>query len=214
MTDPALGRVRWQNGCRIVRRFSLPVNFVDLDSKRSDLNLFDVATKAGSSPESANIRPYLDADVTMFADPRPGRCSDGSFGVWYAGSSLGVALDETIYHLEQYMTKVESGPRWTTYWAHMVDVDLHLYDVNGMPGMRDPDDYTSSRKAAAKLHEEGGNGVVWDSVRSHRGQCIGLFRPEIVPKTTVGLPLGCHWDGERVDLVNRFDTGEIIRSAS
>ena len=214
VTQTALGRVRWQNGCRMVRRFALPENSVDLDSERSDLNLFDVATESGSSPKSANIRPYLNADVTMFADPRPGRCSDGSFGVWYAGSSLDVALDETIHHLEKYMAKVTSKPRWTTYWAQMVAVDLHLYDVNDVPGMRDPDDYTSARKVAAELREDGGSGVVWNSVRSDGGQCIGLFRPEIVPKATMGLPLGVHWDGERIDRVNQLDTGEIIRSAS
>ena len=215
MTHPALGRVRWHNGCRMVRKFALPENSVELGGKRGDPNLFDMATESGSSPESANVRPYLDADVTMFVDPRPGRCSDGSFGVWYAGSSLDVALDETIYHLERFMAAVRSKPRWTVYWAQIVDVDLHLYDVNDVPGMRDPDDYTSARKTAAKLREDGGNGVVWNSVRSPgNGHCIGLFRSEIVPEPTMGLPLGHHWDGERVDHVKRLDTGEIIRSAS
>ena len=215
MTQTALGRVRWQNGCRMVRMIFLPENSLGLDSERSDLNLFDVATESGSPLKLANVRSNVfETDVAMFAAPRPGRCSDGSFGVWYAGSSLDVALDETIHHLEKYMAKVTSKPRWTTYWAQMVAVDLHLYDVNDVPGMRDPDDYTSARKVAAELREDGGSGVVWNSVRSDGGQCIGLFRPEIVPKSTMGLPLGLHWDGERIDRVNQLDTGEIIRSAS
>ena len=216
MKRPALGRVRWRNGCRMVRRFALPENSVGIDGERSDLNLFDVASESGSPLTPANIRPnFYEADVAMFASPRPGRCSDGSFGVWYAGSNLDVALDETLYHLERFMEKVRSKPRWIVYWAQMVDVDLHLYDVNGVPGMREPDDYTSSRKVAAKLREEGSDGVVWESVRSPgNGHCIGLFRPEIVPEPTMALTLGCHWDGYRVDHVKRLDTGEIIRSAS
>ena len=96
----------------------------------------------------------------------------------------------------------------------MFDIDLDLHDVSRVPGMRDPNDYTSSRKTAAKLREEGGNGVVWESVRSPgNGYCVGLFRYEIVPKATMGPLLEYYWDGRQIGHVKRLDTGEIIRSA-
>ena len=215
VTHRALGRVRWHDGYRMVRELARPESSVHLGGKRSDPKLFDVATDSGSPPKSANIRSYFEADVSMFADPRPGRCSDGSFGVWYAGSSLDVALDETLYHHEHYMASIDNEPDQAVYRALMFDIDLDLHDVSRVPGMRDPDDYTSSRKTAAKLREEGSGGVVWESVRSPgSGHCIGLFRPEIVPKTTMGPLLEYHWDGRQVDHVKRLDTGEIIRSAS
>ena len=216
VTQTAFGRVRWQNGCRMVKGFFPPENSVGLDSERSDLNLFDVATESGSPLKLANVRSNVfETDVAMFAAPRPGRCSDGSFGVWYAGSSLDVALDETLYHYEHYMASIDNEPDQAVYRALMFDIDLDLHDVSRVPGMRDPDDYTSARKAAAKLREEGSDGVVWESVRSPgSGRCIGLFRPEIVPKTTMGPLLEYYWDGRQVGYVKRLDTGEIIRSAS
>jgi hypothetical protein len=80
-------------------------------------------------------------------------------------------------------------------------VDARFHDLRGDPQWRhclDPDDYAASRKLGCELRAQGGNGIVYPSVRRRGGQCLGAFRPKAVGIPDQGRHLQYYWDGQRV----------------
>ena len=77
---------------------------------------------------------------------RPGRFTDGTYGVYYAGDSEEVALAETIQHHERFMAATDEDAGWTSDFRVLIgSVDRDLDDVNMAPGVLDPDDYAPSQ---------------------------------------------------------------------
>lgn len=141
---------------------------------------------------------------------RPGRFSDGRYGLYYAGSSEAVALAETIHHHERFMRSTAEAPGWTSDFRLLVgQVQRDLHDVNGVPGVLDPDDYAASHVLGAKLRNGGSDGLVWNSVRHPSGECIGMFWPDVIPIPVQASHYCYHWDGSRVDYVRQYDTGRV-----
>ncbi|MGY3332272.1 hypothetical protein ACVILI_005289 [Mesorhizobium sp. USDA 4775] len=89
-------------------------------------------------------------------------------------------------------------------------VDRDLDDVNAVPGVLDPDDYTASQAEGRALRAGGSDGLVWNSVRMPDGQCIGIFWPDVIPVPVQGRHYSYHWDGKRVDFVRQHDTGKVL----
>ena len=68
---------------------------------------------------------------------RPSRFTDGSFGVYYAGDCLEVALFETIHHHQKFMAATDEPAGWTSDFRELVgSVDADLHDIADVEGKR------------------------------------------------------------------------------
>lgn len=154
----------------------------------------DRVTGAGAS--------YVMAAFTH-VNARGSRFSDGSFGVYYAASSLEAAVSETVYHFEIFARDAEDPPRMEDMRVLVGSVDAAFEDVAALDEperarVLDPASYAHSQPYAVQLREAGSDGLVYPSVRHPGGECIAAFRPR-----AVGLPrqerhLKYRWDGHRV----------------
>jgi hypothetical protein len=142
---------------------------------------------------------------------RPGRFTDGSFGLYYAGDSTEVAIAETIHHHTKTMQATTEAPGWTSQFRELIgSVNAEFDDVSGMHQLLAPDDYAASQVFGAERRAAGSNGITWPSVRFAGGICIAAFWPDVVPIPVQGAHFAYHWDGSVVDYVKRLDTGETV----
>lgn len=142
---------------------------------------------------------------------RPGRFSDGRYGIYYAGDREDVALAETIHHHQAFMAAMSQSAGWTSDFRVLVgSVDRDLHDVNAVPDVLNEADYAASHSEGRRLRDAGSDGLLWDSVRMPGGRCIGLFWPDVIPIPTQGRHYCYHWNGARVDFVRQYDTGQVL----
>lgn len=152
---------------------------------------------------------YVMASFTHL-NPKGSRFSDGTFGVYYAASTLETAIAETVFHFEAFARDSADPPRMEDMRVLIGAVDEDFEDVTvlGEPQrsqVLDPDSYAAAQAYARDLRNANANGVVYPSVRRAGGDCIGAFKPR-----AVGLPhqerhLKYRWNGARVD--RYFDYG-------
>jgi hypothetical protein len=132
----------------------------------------------------------------------PSRFSDGSFGVYYAARALETAVHETAFHFGHFLAST-SEPRGTEIELRVLvskRIEQRYHDVRtGHPELHKPDDYRPSQAFAAELHEEGSNGIVYNSVRHEGGACLAVLRPKAIPCPKQGAHLRYHFDGQRID---------------
>jgi len=220
-------RVQWQQTYRIIRSIYPPVDlFEDIADPRDwealaaveektnprirleigDLGKIPAARRVSGPGASFVMAPFVHCSVL-----RPGRFTNGSYGIYYAGDSEVVAVAETIYHHEKFMRATNEEPGWTADFRILIgSVDRDLDDVSAVPGVLHPDDYTASHIEGRDLRAAGSDGLVWDSVRMRGGRCIGAFWPDVITIPIQGRHYGYHWDGTRVDFVRQYDTGRVL----
>ncbi|PZX45700.1 RES domain-containing protein [Roseinatronobacter thiooxidans] len=81
---------------------------------------------------------------------RPGRFSDGSFGLYYAGDSTEVAIAENL-HQARFMRATDNPPGWTSQFRELIgSIDADLNDATGRSNLLDPDDYHPSQVFGAE----------------------------------------------------------------
>ncbi|MDX0998930.1 RES domain-containing protein [Sinorhizobium medicae] len=220
-------RVQWQQTYRIIRSIYPPVDlFEDIADPRDwealaaveektnprirleigDLGKVPAARRVSGPGASFVMAPFVHCSAL-----RPGRFTNGSYGIYYAGDSEVVAVAETIYHHEKFMRATNEEPGWTADFRILIgSVDRDLDDVSAVPGVLHPDDYTASHIEGRDLRAAGSDGLVWDSVRMRGGRCIGAFWPDVITIPIQGRHYGYHWDGTRVDFVRQYDTGRVL----
>ena len=142
---------------------------------------------------------------------RPGRFTDGTFGLHDAGDSTEVAIAETIHHLTRTMRATAEPPGCTSQFRAVTgSVDARLDDASGRDDLLDPDSHTASQIFGADRRALGSNGIVWPSVRFAGGNCFAAIWPDVVSIPTIGAHFAYHWDGSDVDYVKKLDTTKII----
>lgn len=227
MTSASLRTVQWPRSWRIIRSIYPPIDlFEDIAHPRDWEALVSVEAKTnprvrdevgdlGKVPAARRVSgpgaSLVMAPFVHCSPARPGRFSDGSYGIYYAGDREEVALTETIHHHARTMAATDEAPGWTSdFRALVAPLDRALHDVNAVEGVLDPDDYQASQVEGAALRAAGSDGVVWRSVRYPAGECVGLFWPDVLPIPVQAGHYCYHWDGSRVDLVKKHDTGEVL----
>jgi hypothetical protein len=220
-------RVHWPQTYRIIRSIYPPVDlFEDIADPRDWEALVSVEEKTnprvrlevgdlGKIPAGRRIAgpgaSYVMAPFVHCSPSRPGRFTDGSYGIYYAGDREEVAVAETVHHHQNFMRATNEPPGWTADFRVLIgSIDRDLDDVNGVPGVLEPDDYAASQAEGRALRAAGSDGLTWNSVRFPGGRCIGLFWPDIVPVPVQGRHYSYHWDGKRVDFVKQHDTGTVL----
>ncbi|WP_353476213.1 RES family NAD+ phosphorylase (plasmid) [Salipiger sp. H15] len=223
----ALCRVTWPQTWRIIRSIYPPIDlFEDIADPRDWEALVSVEAKTnprvrdevgdlGKVPPARRVAgpgaSLVMAPFVHCSTARPGRFTDGSYGLYYAGDSETVALAETIHHHGRFMAATAEAPGWTSDFRALIgSIDRELHDVTDVPGVLHPEDYAASQAEGARLRAGGSDGLLWQSVRLEGGRCIGLFWPDVIPVPVQGPHFCYHWNGARVDFVKRHDTGEIL----
>jgi hypothetical protein len=220
-------RVQWNQTYRIIRSIHPPVDlFEDIADPRDwealvaveektnprirlevgDLGKVPAHRRVSGSGASFVMAPFVHCSIL-----RPGRFTDGSYGIYYAGDSEDVALAETIHHHEKFMRATNEEPGWTADFRVLIgSVDRHLDDVGAVPGVLHPDDYTASHAEGRRLCTAGSDGLTWESVRMPGRRCIGIFWPDLIPIPIQGRHYSYHWNGSSVDYVRQHDSGRVL----
>jgi RES domain len=215
--ENALAQVDWRVSHRIIRTIYPPVwLFEDIaepadwdllasaEAKTNprvreqigDLTLVPVERRLSGPTASLAMAPFTHA-----SRERPGRFSDGSYGVWYCGDRFEVALAETAHHFERFMARTDEPPADAQYRELRARVAGALHDLRrgGFDDCLAPDDWGAAKRLAAALRDAGSDGLVYPSVRWPAGQAAALFWPDLIHLPIVqARTLQYHWDGSRM----------------
>ncbi|SNS50269.1 MULTISPECIES: RES family NAD+ phosphorylase [unclassified Azospirillum] len=227
MTVP-VRRVTWARTVRIIRSIHPPIDLFEdiadpadwealasaeakfnprLRDSIGDLSKVPPARRVAGPGASWVMAPFVHCSTL-----RPGRFSDGSFGLYYAGDRTEVAIAETIHHHARFMRATAEPPGWTAQFRELIGaVDTDLDDVTGRADLLHPSDYAASHTFGAERRAAGSNGITWPSVRYPGGQCIAVFWPDVIPVPVQGAHFAYHWNGSTVDYVKKLDSGEVWR---
>ena len=227
MVTAPVRRVVWPRSARIIRTIYPPIDLFEdiadpadweavasaeakfnprLRESIGDLSKVPVARRVTGPGASWVMAPFVHCSPL-----RPGRFSDGTYGLYYVSDSTEVAIAETIHHHTQTMLATDEPAGWTSQFRELVgSVDADLDDVSGMADLLRPDDYTASQHFGAERRAAGSNGIFWPSLRYEGGNCVAVFWPDVVPIPAQGAHFAYHWNGRAVDYVKRLDTGEIM----
>jgi RES domain len=146
-------------------------------------------------------------------NPLGSRFSDGSWGVYYAASSLPTAVAEVGFHRAAFLARTAEPPidvdlRWI-----QADVAAALHDLRdpapALTAALDPAHYGASQDLARDLRGQGSAGIVWHSVRERNasmrgqnaqapGQCVALFKPKALSKARAAGHITLHWNGAAI----------------
>ncbi|MBB3458791.1 hypothetical protein FHT86_007117 [Rhizobium sp. BK313] len=220
-------RIAWPKTYRIIRSIYPPIDlFEDIADPRDwealaaveaktnpriryeigDIGKVPASRRVGGPGASLVMAPFVHCSMD-----RPGRFTDGNYGIYYAGDTEEVALAETIHHHEHFMRATKENEGWTSDFRVLIgSIDRVLHDVSSVPDVLHPTDYGPSQREGRGLRDGGSDGLTWNSVRMDGGKCIGVFWPNVVTIPVQGRHYGYHWNGKRVDFVKRHDDGIVL----
>ncbi|MDQ8727453.1 RES family NAD+ phosphorylase [Bradyrhizobium sp. LHD-71] len=222
-----LVRVRWPKAYRIIRSIHPPIDLFEdiadpqdweaLASAESKTNprIWDHIGKLDLVPPERRASgpgaSYLMAPFVHVSTDRPGRFTDGTYGVYSAGDREEVAIREAAYHHGVTMANSAEDPGWTSQFRVLVNrLDLDLHDARPLDHCHDPDDYQASQALGRRLRDGGANGIIYRSVRCAGGECVAIFWPDLMNIPVQADHFDYHWDGERVDKVRNCRTNAIF----
>lgn len=163
------------------------------------------------APDDRVVGPGASVVMAAFTHiGAPSRFTDGSFGVYYAGSSIDVAIAETVYHRERFLAATLEPAGSITMRCYTSRLAQPLHDVRAEKKLHDPDNYAPSQQFGKSLRAENGWGVYYRSVRRPGGECIGVLRPRALKNVRQGAHYAYLWDGEKITDVlqlKRIDFG-------
>jgi hypothetical protein len=139
--------------------------------------------------------------MAAFAWPgRPSRFSDGSRGTYYAADSEETAIAETQYHDSIFLAG--SPPTVVEKTLLHAVLDATLVDIRpGCPspaGVYDPHRYEAGQALGKLVRLLDGHGIIYDSVRRPKAECVAIFRPTALRNAQPSRTLECQWDGNRL----------------
>jgi hypothetical protein len=228
---PPTARVEWQGAIRIIGSRHPPIDlFEDIADPedwplliamemRTNPRILDQIGTLDMVPRSHRVSgpgsTYLMAPFTHASTDRPGRFSDGSFGVLYAGDRFEVALFETVHHQVRFMASTKQAAGWATQFQEIVlDISADLCDLRSAEASHKAalhaDDYTESQRLGHAIHAAGGSGIVYPSVRFPKGQCAALFFPDLGSNARQTRHLDYHWNGTDIDYYRVAGTKEVF----
>jgi hypothetical protein len=214
---PPLKRIRWSHAYRIVPSrfptvgvFDRIVDPMDMEAVfaiealtnprlREEAGALKLVPKErrisgpGSTPVMAAFT-HLNQEGSRF--------SDGSWGVFYAAHGVATAVEETVFHRQHFLAATAEPACDISMRCYRTAIAGRLHDLRGgWISAHDPDSYVASVDLARRLRNEGSNGIVYDSVRDLRGECIAVFYPDLIAPCVQSEHLIYRWDGERISMV-------------
>lgn len=230
MKAPSTVLVKWPNTHRIVRSRFPPIDLFEDIADPADWDAI-LSAESKTNPRVAESVGMLDlvpedrrvagegaswamAPFVHTSTDRPSRFTDGSYGVYYAGDCMEVALFETIHHHQKFMAATDEDSGWTSDFRELVgsvDAELHdVTDINDFGGLFDAKTYAKSQGLAKELRDQYSNGLLYRSVRYPEGMAIALFWPDVAGIPTQGQHFSYFWDGVQVSKVKNLTTGDVF----
>lgn len=220
-------RISWPKAYRIIRSIFPPIDLFEdiadpqdweaLASAESKTNprIWDHIGRLDLVPAERRVSgagaSYLMAPFVHISMDRPGRFTDGSYGVYSAGDREEVAIREVAHHHGRAMLDSREEPGWTSQFRMLVNrLDLDLHDARQQDSYHDPDDYSASQALGQRLRSSGSNGLVYDSIRCSGGLCVAIFWPDLIDTPVQADHFDFHWDGARVDRVRNCTSNTIF----
>lgn len=206
-------RLYWTPGYRIIRTIYPPVDLFEDIAPPGDWDLL-VSAEAKLNPRIRDAVGNLalvpverrisgpTASIAMGAfthvsTDRPSRFSDGSYGVWYCGDRVEVALAETAHHFQRFMRATNEPP---------ADADFRLLRC-AVAGQIDvapadclvADDWRPGHAFGRQIRAQGLDGIRYPSVRYPAGQAAAMFWPDCLTLPIVQAEqFRYRWDGSRM----------------
>ena len=155
---------------------------------------------------------WVMATFTHVSVDRASRFSAGRYGVYYAGRVLETAFREHTFHMARFYAASGTAPGWVSQVRQLIgSVDSDLVDIRGGGHVEildaDLASYPAAQAFARRMKDEGMNGIVYPSQRHDGGECFAAFYPDVVTPPRQGGHFRYHWNGSRVDFVQKI-TGE------
>lgn len=218
--DIPVTEVRWQPCYRIIPSRFPPIALFEAVADPADLEaVFQIEAmtndrlreEAGDlalvPPEDRIAGPGTSPIMAAFThlNPEGDRFTDGSYGVFYAGRTLGTAIAETRHHRTRFLEATDEPAQELDMRVYAVDLDAPLHDIREMrdtqAALYHPDSYAVAQETARRLRDEGANGIVYASVRDEGGECAAVFRPRLLSNCRQERHLTYVWDGTAISTV-------------
>lgn len=214
---PPLSDVDWHVSHRIIRTIYPPVWLFEDIADPADWDLI-ASAEAKTNPRvrdqvgdltlvpvnrrvSGPSASLAMGAFTHVSTDRPGRFSNGRYGIWYCGDRFEVALMETVYHHERFMRRTNEPAGDSQFRELTARISGRLHDIRG-DGWDDylqPDDWNAPQTLGVSLRASGSDGVVYPSVRWPAGCSAALFWPDRIHLPIIqSRTLQYHWDGSQV----------------
>jgi len=227
---PPLQTTTWSNAHRIIRSRFPPIDLFEDIADPADWDAI-MSAEAKTNPRIAESVGMLDlvpierrisgdgatwvmAPFVHVSLDRASRFSDGTFGVYYAGDSVEVALFETLHHHGQFMASTDEPAGWTSDFRELVGaIDAQFHDISSSEEYEkyhNPDDYSASQVLATQLRDNGSNGIQYNSARFSGGRCIAAFWPDVIGLPVQAQHFSYYWDGAKVSKIKNLTSKEVF----
>lgn len=206
-------RLRWNPGYRIIRTIYPPVDLFEDIAHPADWELL-VTAEAKLNPrlrdEIGNLALVppdrrihgATASIAMGAfthvsRDRDGRFSDGTYGVWYCGDRLEVALAETAFHFQRFMRTTAEPPGDADYRVLTCAVSAEVEDAPET--CLAENDWGPGQIFGREARARGVDGVRYPSIRYPAGTAAAIFWPDCLTlPITQNEQVRYRWDGTRM----------------
>ncbi len=141
------------------------------------------------------------------------RFSDGSYGVFYGANGLQTAVEETEFHREKFMRFTKEGPMMLSMRVLNASLGGELHDIRGFkhkqPTIYSPNSYIRSQALGLNLWEHKSNGIVYDSVRHLKGECVAVFKPSLLTHCREDRAMIYEWNGQKI--IKIYELQEFLK---
>lgn len=202
----ATAPVDWSPAKRIVSARRTPEDafeqIANHDEARELLEVIAAGRPARLDPSEIPVVEGAEWIFSAFFHGGAARFNDESYGAFYAAREESTALAETHFHYARFLLAAREGYTLLGVRVLQADVAAEPVDIRSSSPARlaelydpDPDHYAAPQRWAAARRAEGADGIVYDSVRRSGGECVALFRPQLITRCCAGDRLAYEWDG-------------------
>lgn len=132
-------------------------------------------------------------------------------GAWYAtwgDNAVETALAEVTFHLTRELEATGVFDNLTSYRELLAGFSADFHDLRNVAAtdlfVSDPSvAYPLGQGLAQSIFNDGGDGVLYSSVRFESGFCLAAFRPRLVQNVRQGDTWQLSWAGDAVPRVDR-----------
>lgn len=210
-----LRQIRWKSAWRVTPSKFPPIDlFEDLTSDPAEWELL-AELEAALNPrvrqeigEISLVPPERRVHSTVVMapfvhlNPLGSRFSGGSYGVYYAASSLKTAILETVYHLEQRLSAGRAAADDLDQRVYVGSVAGRFVDLTrhrrAAAPLLHPIDYQVSQRFGAAVRKAERDGIHYESVRHPKNHALAVFDPRCVSPPKQERHLRYKWDGNRI----------------
>jgi hypothetical protein len=168
--------------------------------ERGEINLVDKEDRIYGAGAG-----YVMAAFTHFCPEHRSRFSDGTYGIYYAAQMLKTAISETKYHREKFMKDTNEAKTILEMKVIEADLEGELHDIrhmkDKMPEVYDSESYIYSQIFGSNLKKEKSWGIIYESLRDEKGECVAILRPPVLQNIRSNKHLCYEWDGEKINSV-------------